>query len=101
MSIFGQQAFAFSENSTFKDPDQRFYFQVDQNAEGSFFQEISNIHFGQYFESQSNFLSNPGAFATTSNLHFQKASELKISDSFLQDHRNSLSQQIFPFHFFW
>ncbi len=101
LSLYGQQAFAFSLPQFTEDSGQKFNLQAKSAVSTIFFQENSYGQPGEYSENFSKYLFGTGSLAVTVNFHFRKIHSLKNSSKYLQDHKNNLKHKIYPFHSFW
>jgi len=77
------------------------YLQADQNTNAIFFKEISSISLFQIEPENNSGNTNCDLRKNPSSLILNYVPENSNSWTFLQDIRDILEHQIFPFHFFW
>jgi len=100
-SAFGNNAIsapAVYNNLNSRDFD---YLQAGQNTNAIFFKEISSISLFQIEPENNSGNTNCDLRKNPSSLILNYVPENSNSWTFLQDIRNILEHQIFPFHFFW
>jgi len=77
------------------------YLQADQNSNAIFFKEISSISLFQIEPENSSGNTDCDLGKKSSDLLIYYIPENRNSWTYLQDIRDILENQIFPFHFFW
>jgi hypothetical protein len=100
-SAFGNDAIsvpAVYNNLNSRDFD---YLQADHNTNAIFFKEISSISLFQIEPETNSGDANWDLGKNSSSLILNNVPENSNSWTYLQDIRNILEHQIFPFHFFW
>ena len=100
-SSFGNNAISVPEvynNLNARDFD---YLQANQNTNAIFFKEISSIGLFQIEPENNSGDANFDLGKNSSSLLINHVPENSNSWTYLQDIRDILEHQIFPFHFFW
>lgn len=99
-NVFSSLAYSYSPYTLDLNSRNYDYLQEDQNTSALLVKEITSFSFQQ--DTEKDLLPNANSFFRSYTLSlFEPCSANENQIEYLQDKRNQLEHQIFPFHFFW